>query len=255
MNTTVKYGKFLVAHRGYSAAYPENTLLAVESALALGACFIEVDVHLSADHVPVVIHDADLRRTAGKEVNAMDYSFSQLQNFSVHEPERFGHKYLPQRIPSLQAVVESIRRHPKCTLFIEAKRASIAWVGVEAFLNAVEPVIATAKDQCVLISFDSQVLAAAKCRQLSPVGWVFEKWSEDSYRTFDRLQPDYLFTDYTKVPEGLANLPQGPWRWALYTIDEATLALTWFEKGADLVETNNFGALIGHTAFTGRCNE
>lgn len=240
------YRQFLVAHRGFSAIYPENTLLALESALTLGACFIEVDVHLSADHIPIVVHDADLQRTAGQAVNVMEHPLSHLREYSVHEPKRFGNRYLPQRIPTLQAVVELIRRYPKRRLFVEAKRASIKRFGVQAFLDALCPVIEPNPDQCIVISFDAQFLAAAKQRQLCPVGWVFDRWGEGSMKIIGQLQPEYVFTDHAEVPKQYETLPQVSGQWAVYTIDDAELALQWFRKGATLVETNNFGALIKH---------
>jgi len=52
-----------IAHRGASAYEPENTLRAFELALAMEATMIEVDIHLSADGHPVVMHDAQLCRT------------------------------------------------------------------------------------------------------------------------------------------------------------------------------------------------
>ncbi|MEX2684298.1 MAG: glycerophosphodiester phosphodiesterase [Candidatus Sigynarchaeota archaeon] len=58
----------VIAHRGYSSRYPENTLLAFEKAIAIGADYIEFDVRLSKDGVLVVSHDASLER-CGK-VNA-----------------------------------------------------------------------------------------------------------------------------------------------------------------------------------------
>jgi glycerophosphoryl diester phosphodiesterase len=247
------YGKYLVAHRGFSHAYPENTLLSVESALALGACFVEVDVHLSADHVPVVIHDAELQRTAGLKANVMDTPFSHLQQFSVHEPGRFASRYLPQRIPALQDVVDLIKRYPGRVLFCEAKRASIARFGIEAFLDAIAPVIATIPGQCVLISFQFDLLSVAKQRGLCPVGWVFDQWDEHSLPRIDRLQPDYVFTDYASVPAQWEVLPQGPWKWAVYAIDEPDAALQWFQKGASMVETNDFGEMIKHPSLNNKC--
>ncbi|UFU04113.1 hypothetical protein LQF12_05870 [Ruania suaedae] len=53
----------IYAHRGASAEQPENTLAAFSRALELGVAGIELDVHLSADGVPVVIHDDTLDRT------------------------------------------------------------------------------------------------------------------------------------------------------------------------------------------------
>lgn len=54
----------IIAHRGYSKVFPENTLLAFERGFDAGADGIELDVHLSRDGVPVVIHDVSLARTA-----------------------------------------------------------------------------------------------------------------------------------------------------------------------------------------------
>jgi glycerophosphoryl diester phosphodiesterase len=59
-------GGFLVGgHRGDSAHQPENTLAAVTAAVAAGADFVETDLRLSRDGVPVALHDADLSRLVG----------------------------------------------------------------------------------------------------------------------------------------------------------------------------------------------
>ena len=56
-------GSLVVAHRGASAAEPENTLVAFEAAVAAGADVIELDVRLTADGIPVILHDADVAAT------------------------------------------------------------------------------------------------------------------------------------------------------------------------------------------------
>ena len=53
----------IAAHRGGAALWPENSLLAFRNAIALGADFIEFDVHLSKDGEVIVIHDPTLERT------------------------------------------------------------------------------------------------------------------------------------------------------------------------------------------------
>lgn len=53
----------VIAHRGYSAIAPENTLPAFELAIQAGADLIELDYHHSKEGVPIVIHDYDLDRT------------------------------------------------------------------------------------------------------------------------------------------------------------------------------------------------
>ena len=56
----------VVAHRGASSVEAENTLAAFEAAIGAGADAVEFDVRLTADGVPVVIHDADLSRTTDR---------------------------------------------------------------------------------------------------------------------------------------------------------------------------------------------
>ena len=55
----------VLAHRGLAIDVPENTLLAFERAVAVGAAYIETDVHASADGVAILAHDPDLMRVAG----------------------------------------------------------------------------------------------------------------------------------------------------------------------------------------------
>jgi glycerophosphoryl diester phosphodiesterase len=67
-----------VGHRGASALAPENTLRAVELAIAHGLDLVEVDVHLSRDGELVVIHDADLRRAAGRSERVAELTAAEL---------------------------------------------------------------------------------------------------------------------------------------------------------------------------------
>jgi glycerophosphoryl diester phosphodiesterase len=55
----------IVAHRGASATHPENTLPAFEAAVTSGADLVELDVRLTRDGVPIVLHDADVSRRTG----------------------------------------------------------------------------------------------------------------------------------------------------------------------------------------------
>ena len=73
----------LVAHRGASAAAPENTLAAFRRAWELGCEAIELDVHLSADEQAVVIHDQDLARTAGDPRRVRECSLAELRALEV----------------------------------------------------------------------------------------------------------------------------------------------------------------------------
>jgi glycerophosphoryl diester phosphodiesterase len=84
MRTSVPLGRpRLVGHRGASALAPENTLRAVELAIAAGLDLVEVDVHLSRDGALMVIHDADLRRMAGRSAAVAALTADELARVDV----------------------------------------------------------------------------------------------------------------------------------------------------------------------------
>ena len=76
-----------IAHRGASGLYPENTLLAMRKALALGADMIEFDLRLTRDGVPVLQHDAVIDRNSTGKGEVGLYSLAELRkfNFSVRQ--------------------------------------------------------------------------------------------------------------------------------------------------------------------------
>src|SRR5437879_8210280 len=55
----------VIGHRGAMAYAPENTLASFREARRRGAAWVEIDVKLTADGVPIVMHDASLKRTTG----------------------------------------------------------------------------------------------------------------------------------------------------------------------------------------------
>lgn len=80
----------IIAHRGYSAKYPENTLLAFEKALEAGADAIELDVHFTKDNQLVVYHDN--YATDGSRVS--DQAYDELRQIDVGSVEH-GEQYMP----------------------------------------------------------------------------------------------------------------------------------------------------------------
>ena len=73
----------IYAHRGASAEFPENTLPAFARALQLGADGIELDVHLSRDGVPVVIHDETVDRTTNGTGAVADLAAAELRSLNA----------------------------------------------------------------------------------------------------------------------------------------------------------------------------
>lgn len=104
----------VIAHRGASGEFPENTLLAFDRALEQGADAFELDVRLTGDGVPVVIHDATLDRTTDRTGPVEAIGFAELQQANA------GHG---ERIPSIEQVLE---RFPHTPLLIEVKEIRAA---------------------------------------------------------------------------------------------------------------------------------
>jgi glycerophosphoryl diester phosphodiesterase len=107
----------ITAHRGFSLAAPENTLSAVEGAIAVGADMVEFDVQETADGAIVVVHDADLMRMAGEPLVVTKTAFGRLRKVDVGS--RFGEEFAGERIPTLEEVIDTARG--KIRLNVELK--------------------------------------------------------------------------------------------------------------------------------------
>jgi glycerophosphoryl diester phosphodiesterase len=109
-----------IAHRGASARAPENTLAAFREAVRLGANAIELDVHLSADGVPVVIHDDTVDRTTNGRGTVAAIAARDLRRLDAGA--WFSSRFRGERIPTLEEALEFARG--RCGLNIEIKAPS-----------------------------------------------------------------------------------------------------------------------------------
>ena len=89
-------GRLLViAHRGASSVAPENTLAAFREAVRLGADGVELDVHLSADGVPVVIHNISVDATTDGTGLVNDMPVAQLKELDAATHFSAAHQNAP----------------------------------------------------------------------------------------------------------------------------------------------------------------
>ena len=103
----------IIAHRGASTVAPENTLVAFEKAIELGADYIELDLRLSADDSLMVIHDETLDRTTSGAGKVEDHSYAQLKELSAGYEAQFGSSFLSAKIPTLLEVLQFARGRVK----------------------------------------------------------------------------------------------------------------------------------------------
>jgi glycerophosphoryl diester phosphodiesterase len=98
-----------VAHRGYSAIAPENTLPALAAAALAGATFVEFDVRTTADGVPVIIHDRTVDRTTDGRGAVWELTFDEVRAFDAGS--WFSPAYAETRVPLLAEVLDLLRPH------------------------------------------------------------------------------------------------------------------------------------------------
>lgn len=114
----------LGAHRGGAGIFPEHTLIAFQSSHErFGARFMETDIRVTRDGVPIVFHDAILDRTTDGSGPVADRTWAELQaldaGFRFRDPQNVSWAGRGVRIPAL---VEVLRRFPDCVFSVEIKR-------------------------------------------------------------------------------------------------------------------------------------
>jgi glycerophosphoryl diester phosphodiesterase len=107
----------IIAHRGASSYAPENTIAAFDLALQMGACHLELDVHLSRDDFLVVLHDDTVDRTTNGSGPVASYTLAALQ--ALDAGAWFGEAFVGARIPTLADVLR--RYQGRAHLHIELK--------------------------------------------------------------------------------------------------------------------------------------
>jgi len=125
----------LAAHRGGSLLWPENSPLAFRNALALGADFIEFDVHLARDGEVVVIHDATLDRTTTGSGPVRDRTVAELK--ALRLTDRSG-AVTPETVPTLDEVVEvAAQAKGRMLLEIKVDASKTRYPGIEEKVLAI----------------------------------------------------------------------------------------------------------------------
>ena len=233
----------LVAHRGYTLHYPENSLIGIDAAIRAGARFVEIDVQLSADKVPVLFHDRNLERLCRVPGAIHEFTRAQLVDFHVSEYDRFGYKFAQIPIATLAEFGALLAKHPQVTAFIEIKRIAIEHSGVATVLERVLHSLAPVMAQCVLISYNIPVLAAARRQGDYRVGAILEKWHHRNNADVVAIHPDFLFCDADDLPR-FGNLGNTGAHVAIYEITDPQQAIKLAARGVGFIETFAVGEML-----------
>ena len=152
----------ILAHRGYSANYPENTMIAFQEAAKLDIWGVEFDVHLTKDNQLVVIHDESIDRTSTGKGFVKDLTLEELQKYDYGS--WFGPEFAGQKIPTLAQVLAVFKSTP-IQINIEIKSDIFEYPGIEALI-ANEIHAFHLEDRVIVSSFNHESIA--RFQQIMP---------------------------------------------------------------------------------------
>lgn len=235
----------LIAHRGYSARYPENTLLAYQAAYDCGARFVELDLQLTADCVPILHHDPTLKRMAGVDVNIFDTTSVELERYSAAYPQRFSDEFSTNTFTHFKIFCEWLKAHSDVIAFVEIKQESIDHFDLITVMESIfkEIVGTSTQSQCIIIAFNQLVVEYTQKNSTLMTGWVLPAWSDKQQLVLRCLQPAFVFCDVRILPANDKEIWRGNWEWAVYNLDDIESAIAMVNRGILLLETNEIDTL------------
>lgn len=219
----------IVAHRGDSAAYRENTLTAFRSAIDLGADRVELDVRTTADGVSIVLHDRTLLRVWGVDAIAGDLTWAQVAAIG------YADLRIPRLLDALKLFVGTGVGVLVDVLTVADARA--AWA-------VVEPLEAAGAD--LEVHWCGEPVAMAEIRRLSPGAIVYlatDTGTADG-ATLMSLRPTYLNMEGTLAsPSVVTEAHAMGLGVSVWTIDEPEAMRYFIGLGVDSITTNEVRAL------------
>jgi glycerophosphoryl diester phosphodiesterase len=245
-----------LAHRGASASAPENTLDAFRLAVESGAGGLELDVHLTRDGHPVVIHDPTLDRTTNTSGAVAGLTLDELRepdagyNFSPEGGNTHPYRGLGLRIPTL---AEVLREFPGVVLNIDMKADR---PGIEA---AVQELLREADAEGRALVVSSRRGAVRRFRRMSGgrISTGASRWEIGVFLLFSNLRLERLLIpayDALQVPLTYRGLPLVTRRFVdaahgrnvrvdAWTINEEGEMRRLLDLGVDVIMTDRPGTL------------
>jgi glycerophosphoryl diester phosphodiesterase len=229
----------IIAHRGDSAEAPENTLAAFKKAIELGVDFLECDVQLSKDGVPMVIHDRTfLRITAGMK----EHGVNQLRLHEIKELDGgswFDRKFSGEKIPTLQELL--MLKRGRIGVMVEVKEETVYECGLANFVGQVVKKMAPfqhGKGEVIVASFNPSLLLCfhAYLPQQKLMAIIEEEQDLLLFKDvpFNHVAMHYSMADPTRIQE-LQDRGIEVWAW---TVDDKSTALQLIHHGIDGLITN-----------------
>ncbi len=227
----------ILGHRGFSAVYPENTCLAFRKALNLGIDGIEFDVQLTADEVPVVIHDPTVDRTTDGTGRVSTIRYQQIKQLNAAKlrPE-MGF----QSVPTLQDVLNNVYEvGPNGFYNIEIKVYDDDW---ETLIDRVVTTVSqhVLSKQILFSSFHHNCLEYLKNHYPDfEVGLLYDREIREPWYTARQLKAYSINLDYRLTSNELISACHAEKvRVAVWTVDNPQQIQRFIQLNTDLIISN-----------------
>lgn len=248
----------VIAHRGWSGAAPENTLVALRKAAELGVA-VELDVTLAASGEVVVIHDDTVDRTTDGEGEVEALTLEQLK--ALDAGSWYDPRFSGESVPTLAEVLSAIGG--RVTIDIELKTTDQKTALAQGVVAAVQD--AGLVDRVFVSSFDPYVLAAVRAADpslrrgmlvstydKSDLAW-YEKKVLQNLLLNGAVQPDLILVDREHLTDDwLATLKGYGYPVYVWTVNAPAEIERWLSAGVDGIITDHpdraLAAVKAHTA-------
>ncbi|MEK3881700.1 glycerophosphodiester phosphodiesterase family protein [Paenibacillus sp. PL2-23] len=184
-----------VAHRGWSGRAPENTMSAFRMAWEAGIPWIELDVQLSRDAVPVVIHDYQLRRTTNGRGDVRHWSAAELA--SLDAGSWFSPAFKGESIPTLDEVLREGSGRTQFNIELKTDGVRYPYIEEKALQKVMEHGL---QEDVVFTSFHMGTLHRLRKMSASVrIGLILDGWRGTLLQELRELQADFLSIGYGRL--------------------------------------------------------
>ncbi len=226
-----------VAHRGWSGQAPENTLAAIQLAMKEPHLFwIEIDVQLSKDNVPVVIHDYTLSRTTNGRGEVRVHTAQEMQQLDAGS--WFDESFKGEPVPTLEQVLALTCG--RCRLNIELKTDGRYAGLADKVLELVYKY--GLQHDTVLTSFHPPSLREVRERSAEvSIGLIIDGWRESLIQELKAMKGDFLSLGYPHAtPKRLKALKDAGIKTMLWTLNDTRTIKKYAALDPDVMICTNY---------------
>lgn len=220
----------VMAHRGASAAAPENTMAAIEKAIAAGAHWVEIDVQRTADDQVVVVHDKDLMKIGGEPLVVSESLLGDIVKVDVGS--WFNPDFANQRISTIDEVLTRC----KAAIKVNIELKYYGWD--ERLAHRVIEIVEKAGMETDIVIMSLQPQAVHQVKNMRP-GWQVGLLSAVALSDLAREEADFLAVHSRMATPGFVrrvhNVGKSLYVW---TVNDAVGMMQMFDRGVDALITD-----------------